>query len=207
MDFEPSDIPKAFDFSIKSLKDGSEIFSRNKTSSRRLEEEEEPALAQQFDFSWSVLDFDESNIDIQFDIDNAGSLSDLESDQLKVRLLDTEVFKSKSNGDIIDLVGMKNIACGGLKGTMCMNVPPIVTNVGTRNAIQQSVQQAESIIQGLIAGNIFMVIFVGGSVQELWATIRSMQFAMLMVFIKISYPAPAYLFLLNMADIANLDIL
>ena len=62
------------------------------------------------------------------------------------------------------------------------------------------------IVNMLSSGNFLVSIILGGSMQQLWGLIRSMQFLILGFLIRIPLPGHAYKFFEGCALIAQLDI-
>lgn len=72
--------------------------------------------------------------------------------------------------------------------------------------IEGATDKGGSLMTALSSGNFFVSLLLGGSLQQLWGLIRSMQFMILCLLIRVPLAGHAFKFFDGCSVIAQLDI-
>ena len=85
------------------------------------------------------------------------------------------------------------------------SIPPQI-NSDLVNKLQEASNKGSSLLTFLSSGNFVISLILGGSLQQLWSLIRSLQFIILTILIRVPLAGHAFKFFEGCAEIAQFDI-
>jgi hypothetical protein len=112
------------------------------------------------------------------------------------------VFKTKDTMTSLKLSSFKD----GIPD-MVDAVPPIISNKEQAEAIADNAEQASDILEIFNSGNFFLMVILGGSMQQLYGMIRAIQLISLPAVIDIKMPVNMFIFMQICIMFAAMDIL
>jgi len=85
-------------------------------------------------------------------------------------------------------------------------VPPIITDVETATLITENSEDASDALDAFNSGNFFLMLILGGSMQQLWGMIRAVQMIALSALVNIKIPVNLFIFLTICISFSQMDI-
>jgi hypothetical protein len=139
---------------------------------------------------------------IKLEFSEPGEVSSTSSgrDRLIIELKDIRLFKSVLTGETMQLDQFSG------KPELSFEMPPIVSNIETIESIKESTDMVSKITTFLSSANFGVGMILGGSMQQLYGLIRSMQLILLSFLSDVAYPAHAYVFFQGGILFAGMDV-
>lgn len=130
--------------------------------------------ATQLLFSVEVTKHDERDINMQMNFQNPDSVSSgNQNDNMQMEVLEVSLFKSKS------LAAMSKDSFENGDGRIDKSVPPILQDKDKAAQISATTEKGGDTMNGVTFTNFIASFLVGGSMQQLWGMIRTMQVVIL----------------------------
>jgi len=107
-----------------------------------------------------------------------------------MNIKEVSIFKTKS-----DMTSMSKDSFKDGIPELGGAVPPIITDIITANSITENAENASGALDAFNSGNFFLMLILGGSMQQLWGMIRAVQMMSLSALVNIKIPVNLFIFL------------
>jgi len=183
---DPTLYRKIFAMDIASGLDGTKIkggFGQQKKGEARRRMLAEQGLdesdgAAALSFRLEVTEHTSRGVKLRTVFDNPSAVSALAEDQFNFEVKELSLFKSASN-----LKPLDKSAFGEGDGTIKKISPPMISDEEEAQDISSTTDSGGTALSAMSSSNFFVSLILGGSMQELWGMIRSLQMIILSVLV------------------------
>jgi hypothetical protein len=190
-----------FGFGVGSMNDDSTFEGKfGSTKRERLLEASDNDSAK-FSFKPVVKEHTSEGIKIGIEFDNPDELSTTGNAEISMNIKEVSIFRTKADMTPLGKESFKD-GVPELGGA----VPPIITDKETATSVEETSEKAEEVLEAFNSGNFFIMLVLGGSMEQLWGMIRAVQMMALSALVNLKIPVNLFIFLGICIRFSQMDI-